>query len=150
MNGLAIKNLAHAIAIVAHEGQSRKGLGEPYIEHVERVAEGVYGWRSKAIAYLHDVVEDEHLTIDALRDVGIPDDILNGVIALTRRFYDEDETYSEFIERIILYADEDFIKIKIADINDNMRDIDDTDMPGKKKQYIKALARLEDALETGN
>lgn len=144
MNGLAIKNLAHAIAVVAHDGQSRKGLGEPYIEHVERVADSVYGWKAKSAAYLHDVVEDTHITFDDLSRVLIPGEIIAIVARLTRN---ENETYSDFIQRIIDSNDETVIKIKIADVADNMRDIDDTDMPGLKRRYMKALAALEEALE---
>lgn len=143
MNGLAIKNLAHAIAVVAHDGQSRKGLGEPYINHVERVADSVYGWHSKSVCYLHDVVEDTDITLENLIAVGIPYSVIVGVDLLTRR---KNEVYSSFIDRIILFGDKDFISIKIADIKDNMRDIDDTDMPSLKIRYMKALALLEESL----
>ena len=147
MNGLAIKNLAHAIAVVAHDGQSRKGLGEPYINHVERVADSVYGWKNKSIAYLHDVIEDSPIEQTDLFNIGIPEDICYGVFILSR---DKNDSYEEFIRKIITYSDIlnlELIKIKIADIKDNMRDIDDTDMPGLRRRYSKALVALEEALE---
>jgi (p)ppGpp synthase/HD superfamily hydrolase len=144
VNGLAIKNLAHAIAVVAHDGQSRKGLGEPYIEHVERVADAVYGWKSKSIAYLHDVLEDTDVHPRALVNLGLPEDVITGVQLLTRP---EGVEYADFIGDIISSKREDVIKIKIADIEDNLRDIDSTEHFSKKKRYMKALVRLTEALE---
>jgi (p)ppGpp synthase/HD superfamily hydrolase len=145
MNGLAIMNLAHAIAVVAHDGQSRKGAGEPYINHVERVANSVYGWKAKSVSYLHDVVEDTHLTFDSLSLIGIPSDpIIWRVARLTRN---EDETYTEFIDRIIESDDEIVLKVKIADIEDNLSDLDTTEFWSMRKRYMKALLRLQEALE---
>jgi len=53
---------AHGFAKLAHIGVYRKWSGEPYVEHVERVAEALaaLGFPEKVVAaaYLHDVVED--------------------------------------------------------------------------------------------
>ena len=53
---------AAAFAEKAHAGVMRKGNGEPYFKHVERVAMAVsaLGFPEKVVAagYLHDVVED--------------------------------------------------------------------------------------------
>jgi len=53
---------AHGFAKLAHVGVYRKWSGEPYVEHVERVAEtlAALGFPEKVVAaaYLHDVVED--------------------------------------------------------------------------------------------
>src|SRR4051794_36028950 len=54
----AMTNLAHAVEIAeqAHAGQTDKA-GEPYIEHLERVAASVDGLDEKIVAYLHDLLE---------------------------------------------------------------------------------------------
>lgn len=153
MNGLAVMSLAHAIAVVAHDGQSRKGAGEPYINHVERVANSLYGWESKSIAYLHDVVEDTNVSFSSLKGVGIPDNIIACVAYLTRV---ESDTYTEFIDNIINMPFDPTddgkyrkltIKTKIADIEDNLRDLDTTEFWSMRKRYMKALLRLQEALE---
>lgn len=147
MNGLAVMNLAHAIAVVAHDGQSRKGAGEPYINHVERVADSLYGWKLKSIAYLHDVIEDTEITFNDLNNIGISKDISYAVFILSRQ---EGQAYSEFIDRIIAYKsilDIDIISVKIADIEDNLRDLDTTEFWSMRKRYMKALLRLQEALE---
>ena len=150
MNGLAIMNLAHAIAVVAHDGQSRKGAGEPYINHVERVADSVYGWKLKSVAYLHDVIEDTPIEFNDLAMIGIPEDIAHSVSILSRL---QGQTYSEFIDRIIEYnsiLEVDIIKVKIADIEDNLRDLDTTEFWSMRKRYMKSLLKLQDALERSN
>jgi (p)ppGpp synthase/HD superfamily hydrolase len=53
---------AHAFATKAHAGVFRKWTGEPYVKHVERVADSLaalgFGPEVVAAAYLHDVIED--------------------------------------------------------------------------------------------
>ena len=53
---------AHALATAMHAGVVRMGSGEPYVEHVERVAASLaeLGFPEHVIAaaYLHDVIED--------------------------------------------------------------------------------------------
>lgn len=43
----------------------------------------------KAVAYLHDVLEDTSVTVDELRNM-FPNEIVDGVITLTHR---KDESY---------------------------------------------------------
>lgn len=147
MNGHALRELARAWAIVAHDNQSRKGAGEPYFSHVERVAESVWGWRRKTIAYLHDVVEDAQdplKMMEALEQV-FPEDIVEAVMFLTRlELGGHKVKYSDFIEEINNCDDPDAIAVKIADIRDNLQNI--RDMPDGQRleaRYVKALARLE-------
>jgi (p)ppGpp synthase/HD superfamily hydrolase len=69
-----------------HKGQVDKG-GNPYILHPQAVADGVAGDRNKAVAWLHDVLEDcdEHCDEDVLKSEGFPDDIIQAVKLLTHR-----------------------------------------------------------------
>ena len=143
MSGLAIMNLAHAIAVRAHEGQSRKGAGEPYINHVERVADSLYGWELKSIAYLHDTIEDTYITSETLMSVGIPADIVGPVVLLTRH---DGLTYTQFIDRMIEDNNPKVLKVKVADIEDNLRDLDATEFYGLRRRYMAALLRLQEAL----
>jgi (p)ppGpp synthase/HD superfamily hydrolase len=96
--------LAEALAPVAHAGQSRKGTGEPYVNHVRRVAGRVKGWRAKTIALLHDVIEDTRITEAELFLIGFPRDVIEDVNALSRRV---SETYFDFIARTIRTGSDD-------------------------------------------
>lgn len=140
-DGRALLDLARSIAVVAHAGQTRKGTGEPYFNHVERVAESVKGWRARTIAYLHDTIEDTGITDEMLYVLGFPMSIVDAVLALSRQ---ADETYRDFIERAATHHDPDVRAIKLADIRDNLRDIDI--LPGNpetlRRRYITAEARL--------
>lgn len=146
MNGLALKDLAHAMAVVAHEGQPRKGTGEPYVNHVERVADGVQGWEAKTVAYLHDLVEDTPVTFDTLR-LFFPESVIEAVALLTRKEAAGDiprETYKEFIERTATSDNAIALDVKMADVKDNLRDINDVPGGGPlmERRYTTALARL--------
>jgi len=89
---------ARLVATAAHAGQVDKG-GAPYIEHPAFVADRVRWLGSDevevAAAWLHDVVEDTAVSLDALAAV-FPARVVEAVDALTRR---EGEPYFEHIER---------------------------------------------------
>jgi (p)ppGpp synthase/HD superfamily hydrolase len=140
MNGYTLLNLAREMARVAHHGQFRKGSGEDYFNHVNRVADNVHGWKAKVVAYLHDLVEDTPITLEMLSFL-FPPDIVNAVDILSRR---KDETYREFIERCIDSENRIAWEVKLADLGDNMRDIHL--VPGgesmKQKRYAEPYARF--------
>lgn len=122
MDGRALLELAKAIARVVHDGQYRKGTGEPYFNHVERVAGRVYGWKAKTVAYLHDVVEDTGITLEMLAILGFPQGIIDAVAALSRN---EEESYVHFIQRAIDSKDPVVFVVKMADLQDNLDDVDE-------------------------
>lgn len=74
--------LAQSIAVAAHEGQVDKA-GKPYIEHPAHVAAGVQGDAAKAVAWLHDVVEDTPLTFADLRERGVAPEVIEALKLLT-------------------------------------------------------------------
>ena len=118
-SGAQLLALAEALAPVAHAGQSRKGTGEPYVNHVRRVAGRVQGWRAKTIALLHDTIEDTDVGVVTLQRIGFPTDVVLDVIALSRF---APETYAEFIERTIRDGSDDALLVKLADLQDNLTD----------------------------
>ena len=98
----------------AYAGKKDKA-GETYILHPLRVMAKVSSTREKAVALLHDVIEDSDFSADDLLAEGIPADIVAAVTALTRR---PAEDYEQFIERV--QRDRLAVTVKLADIEDNL------------------------------
>lgn len=160
MNGHALRELAQAWATVAHDGVSRKGAGEPYINHCARVAESVWGWRAKTLAWLHDTIEDasDPKEMEAALRTVFPKDIVDDVLRLSRlplqlgenvspEEQKRKQPYQEWVEDIANSGREDAIRVKLADVQDNLKDI--SDIPGAKSlqmRYLRAQATLLDAL----
>ncbi|MCB0987832.1 MAG: hypothetical protein KDB09_08680 [Acidimicrobiales bacterium] len=101
------------IAREAHSGQADKA-GQPYIGHVLRVMGRVDTDVEKMAAALHDVIEDTDATPESLLDLGVPEEVVDAVLALTKR---AGETYSDFVDRV--GAHPIARQVKIADLADN-------------------------------
>lgn len=133
--------LAVKVATEAHKGQTDKG-GNPYIEHPKAVAAQLNNIEHKIVAYLHDVCEDTHITLDDLSEMGFTYRIVNSVRLLTKT---NTLTYKEYLKR--LKADDSARYVKIADLKHNM-DISRIHEPTEKdyrrlEKYKKTLAFLE-------
>ena len=122
------------IAIQAHKGQKDKS-GREYIMHPIRVAERCKDPRAKIVALLHDRIEDTDVTAEYLSSEGFPDEIISGVLSVTKQ---KGETYEAFVRR----AAENPIgmKVKIADLEDNMdirrlNEITDEDVARLRKYF---------------
>jgi len=124
---------AKALAMNAHHGQTRRN-GGPYIIHPERVANSLKDLKSKIVAWLHDVVEDTDVTLYQIRTL-FDDEIADAVDSVTER---KGEDYLHFILRAS--KNEIGLKVKIADIKDNLND---DPRPGSKNKYLLALYILE-------
>jgi (p)ppGpp synthase/HD superfamily hydrolase len=131
---------AIAFAATAHEGQVDKA-GEPYILHALRVMLRVTTLEERIVAVLHDVLEDCGCTLEALRQAGFPDAIIQGVDAVTRR---RAETYEDFINR----AGSNSIgrRVKLADLEDNcdlsrLKSLGPRDL-ARTAKYHKAIETL--------
>ncbi|MFP2931129.1 GTP pyrophosphokinase [Pyxidicoccus sp. 3LG] len=105
---------AISLAVEAHRGQRDKA-GQPYILHPLRVMMRLETDAERTVAILHDVVEDTPWTLERLRGLGYPEDVLCALDALTKR---QGETYEAFIER--LRPDALARRVKLADLEDNM------------------------------
>ena len=106
--------LAISLATAAHTGQVDKA-GKPYILHPLRVVLAVRGDAERMAAVLHDVVEDTPITLEQLRELGFPEEVVAAVDALTKQ---PGEDYFDFVERAGM---NDVARpVKLADIVDNM------------------------------
>ena len=103
------------IASEAHRGQTDKS-GFPYIFHPLRVMEAVNGRHQKMAAVLHDVVEDTDITLDRLREAGVPARVCGALEVLTKRASESHDTY---LLRIVESNNPIALAVKWADIMDN-------------------------------
>jgi len=106
--------IALEIALEAHRGQTDKA-GESYILHPLRLMHKMTSEDEKVTALLHDVIEDFSYTPSKLRDKGIPEQIIEAVLCLTKQ---SGETYENFILRA---KENELAKaVKKADLEDNI------------------------------
>ena len=94
------------LAAAAHLGQVDKA-GKPYIDHPRTVArilaEEGHDQRTIMAGLLHDVVEDTYVTMNQLRYLGYPEEIIRAIDSVTRREGPEypggKEPYMDLIRR---------------------------------------------------
>ncbi len=125
---------AISLAAEAHEGQYRWD-GSPYITHPLRVMEAI-GYASDSFAtaaVLHDTVEDTFVTLDQIKD-NFGEEVREIVDCLTKR---ENETYRNFILRC--KKNKGATRIKIRDIEDNLRDLEEGSLRTRYKKALKEL-----------
>jgi (p)ppGpp synthase/HD superfamily hydrolase len=112
----AMFNAAIELAVAAHHGQHYPSPeSEPYIEHALRVVRAVNGIRAQATAVLHDVLEDTSLTAEDLRRAGMPTEVVDAVMALTRS---HGQPYEDYVEQIA--GNTLARQVKLADLADNL------------------------------
>jgi (p)ppGpp synthase/HD superfamily hydrolase len=106
------------IAVRAHAGQlypARDSERGPYVLHLFRVMLAVEGWEARTAAVLHDVIEDTSVTAADLREEGIPERVIDAVVALTHR---EEDTYEAYVDA--LAPNPLARQVKLADLADNL------------------------------
>ncbi|HEX8703169.1 MAG TPA: GTP pyrophosphokinase [Myxococcaceae bacterium] len=134
---------AIALAVEAHRGQRDKA-GQTYILHPLRVMMRLETEAERMAAILHDVVEDTPYTLERLRELGYPQEVLQALECLTKR---EGENYEAFIERVRPHPLAR--RVKLADLEDNM-DVRRLTAVGPREaerlaRYRAAWARLKEA-----
>jgi (p)ppGpp synthase/HD superfamily hydrolase len=127
------------LAMHAHDGQVDKS-GAPYIFHVMRVAHAFENDEDgQIVALLHDVVEDSDLTLEDLRDNGLPDRLSDAVRALTRN---DNEAYAVYIKRAGRHPVARAVKIE--DLHDHLRPMTDHLISASlRERYVRALKYLQ-------
>ena len=75
---------AALICVTKHSGQ-RDNMGCAYFQHPMRVAMRCVTDEQKMVELLHDVIEDCNVTADELLAEGFPQEIVDGILAVTKR-----------------------------------------------------------------
>ena len=128
---------AYEIAKKAHLGQVDKA-GEDYIKHPEKVASFVKTDEEKAVAYLHDVIEDTELTLEDLNKYDFSKEVLEAVDIITKKRGEDYQSYLHSVKKNKLAR-----AVKLADLRHNSdltRLIKVTEKDIKRKEkYQKAI-----------
>ena len=130
-------DLALSIARKAHEGQLDKAEVD-YIEHPIYVASQVDTEEEKAVALLHDVIEDSLVSAEGLLQAGLPETVVTAVQVLTKKKEQDYQTYLETVKKNPLAR-----VVKLADLKHNsdlsrLSSITEKDRERLKK-YKKAI-----------
>lgn len=142
---------AEDLARHAHQGQRDKA-GHPYIEHVARVAAGVEHPLDKAVAWLHDVIEDTELTREQLVATGADFSVeqmmvwralIADVALLTKVNGMSNEDYYARVKLSPRAR-----RVKLSDVKDNadpdrLAVLDEATRERLAAKYAKALAALK-------
>ena len=133
-------DLALSIARQAHEGQLDKA-GVDYIEHPIYVASQVDTEEEKAVALLHDVIEDSSVTAEELLNAGLPETVVTAIQILSKKKGQDYQTYLENVKSNPLAR-----VIKLADLKHNsdlsrLSSVTDKDLERFEK-YKKAIDYL--------
>lgn len=149
---------AHSFAALAHAGQLDK-RGQPYIRHLERVANRALARAGHArsvdrldvdpqavmqLALLHDVLEDTSREAADLRAAGFPEAVIAAVRVLTKPAVPI--PYPERIDGVIASRDLMAILVKMSDNEDNLAP--DRELPEAgflRERYAASFARLREA-----
>ena len=128
---------AHEIAKMAHFGQVDRA-GIEYIKHPETVASFVKTDEEKAVAYLHDVIEDTSLTLLDLEMFGFSKNIIEAVDILTKKKGQDYQSYLNLVKTNDLAR-----VVKLADLRHNsdltrLTKVTEKDIERKEK-YQKAI-----------
>ena len=140
-----------SIALEAHAGQ-KDLVGDPAILHLMAVCLAGKTDQQKKVGLLHDIVEDTVMTFDGLLEKGVEKDVVDAVDLLTHR---DDDTYEDYIRKIVSSGNETAIQVKLNDLQHNLHRAElalatlDTDTLERKAllDEILAIAAMHDRAE---
>lgn len=131
-----------ALICVSKHSDQRDKVGEAYFQHPMRVAMRCATAEQKMVALLHDVIEDCGVMAEDLLAEGFPQEVVDGILSVTKR---PGESYEEFVER----AKQNPLGrvVKLHDLEDNLNalrlDHFDADMAARYNKYLAARRSLQ-------
>ena len=133
-------DIALAIARKAHAGQVDKA-GVDYIQHPLYVASQIKTEQEKAVALLHDVLEDSDITVADLLAYGLSNKVVTAVQTLTKK---KGQSYQDYLGKV--KSNNLARVVKLADLKHNsdlsrLKTVSNTDYERVKK-YKNAIRYL--------
>lgn len=131
----------------AHRGQVDKG-GKPYYQHPLRVMMRLGEEATdveRVAALLHDVVEDTGLTLEALRNSGYTEEVLE-VVRLVSENHFPGLTYLQHIKALVHLGNVSAMMVKLADIADNLAPSRVATLPEDSRYLVGRYEKARDIL----
>lgn len=113
-----------------------------YATHLTRVAANTPE-RFRAVAWLHDVLEDTEWTVDQLRGEGVAFWIVSALVILDRSRFRGPHGYRDYIRAVASaegWAGTAARVVKFWDLTDNLGGIPAGERASLRKRYTKSLA----------
>ena len=128
--------------------------GKPYIEHLEHVAYRFCLFEYMLAGLLHDTLEDTDVTIEELRIIGVPEEVIEAVTMVTKSEYViTDKSYLNWIQQIADSNNKIAIFVKIEDLKHNSdvsrlnkKDLEKSTVIQRLQKYKEAIEILENVL----
>lgn len=137
---------ALALSFEAHKAQVDK-TGLSYVYHPFHLADQMRTEAEACVALLHDTIEDAGYTPQTLADAGMPDEVIEAVVALSH------DTSVPYLDYVLGLRDKPLARaVKIADLkhNSNLSRLKKV-KPSDRRRYVKyqmALALLNDSADS--
>lgn len=128
------------LSFEAHKNQVDKS-GMPYVYHPFHLAEQMNTEDTVIVALLHDVVEDTDYTLEDIRMMGFPEQVIKALALMT---HNQSVPYMEYVAKL---KDNPIAKaVKLADLKHN-RDLSRLDVVDEKarkrvEKYTTAIKFL--------
>ena len=137
----ALTKKALKLCFEAHRNQLDKS-GMPYVFHPFHLAEQMDTEESTTVALLHDVVEDTDYTLEDLKAMGFPNNVIDALALMT---HDPRVPYMEYVKAIS--ENPLATEVKLADLrhNSDLSRLDSVDEKAlsRVKKYAAAIELLE-------
>ena len=131
---------AMKLCYAAHKDQVDKS-GLPYVHHPFHLAEQMETEDTVTVALLHDVVEDTDYTLEDIRAMGFPEQVIRALALLT---HDPSVPYMDYVAEIRI--DPIAKEVKLADLKYNSDlsrlDVVDERAMERVEKYAKAIKLL--------
>lgn len=88
----------------------------PYLNHLYYVSDNLEQLNMKIVGLLHDLLEDTDITENDLLEIGFTKEIIESLKLVTRK----EETYEEYIDKIINSNNKIALYVKKLDLENNM------------------------------
>ena len=128
------------LSFEAHKNQVDKS-GMPYVYHPFHLAEQMETEATVIVALLHDVVEDTDYTLEDIRVMGFPEQVIEALALMT---HDKSVPYMDYVEKIKKNPIAKAVKLADLKHNSDLTRLDIVDEKARKRaeKYKTAIVIL--------